>query len=130
MHDLGELGRAGVLQVAHQQRFDPVLGVTGPVNFEEPDKGGDINVARPWPNHEVLTLDDWTIQRNDEWVSGIIAKRQPIYLASPIDGASLATSNAKYSQSIFARELNQVLNSGAGYNFSKDGTYLLPPPEP
>jgi hypothetical protein len=95
------------------------------------DQGGDLNVARPWPGHEVLTLSRpgkmvWSIDRNDEWVAGIIAKRQPIYLASPIDDASLATSDSRFPQSIFARELNQVLNSGVPYNFSPSETYLLP----
>jgi hypothetical protein len=69
----------------------------------------DINAARPWDNHEVLTLNKWSVDRNDEWIQGIIAKGQKVYLASPINDISLfdPATSGPYGQTLFAREINQ-----------------------
>ena len=89
----------------------------------------DINVARSFSGHEVLSLNrfgktPWRIWRNDEWVQGIINKGQRVYLASPITDETLFDPLAGYDQTIFAREVNQLLEGG--YAFSDDGQYMLP----
>lgn len=90
----------------------------------------DINVARSFSGYEVLSLRDWSIDRNDDWIAGIIAKRQPVYLPSPINDDSLYDPTTGFDQTIYARELNQLLK--VGYDFSDMGTgyedYMVPPP--
>jgi hypothetical protein len=90
----------------------------------------DINVARSFSGYEVLSLNrfgktPWIIWRNDEWVGGVIAKGQRVYLASPITDETLFDPLTGYDQTIFAREINQLLEGG--YTFSDDGEYMLPP---
>ncbi|MFE0454491.1 hypothetical protein ACFW2D_25060 [Streptomyces sp. NPDC058914] len=84
----------------------------------------DTKIAKDWPNHEVLALDDWDEALNDEFIRGVIEKRQKVYLASPIDG-DRALTNVRGGEAVYARELNQLLD--AGYDFSPDGMYMLPP---
>ena len=83
----------------------------------------DAKAAVDWPNREVLRLESWTIESNDEFIQGVIEKRQSAYLASSVNGDTLA--NSTYGESVYAREMNQLLN--VGYNFSDDGFYLIPP---
>jgi len=94
----------------------------------------DINVARSFSGYEVLSLNKngatpWRWWRNDEWVQGIIDKGQRVYLASPINDVNLfdplSDPENKYGETLFAREMNQLLEGG--YTFSDDGQYMLPP---
>jgi hypothetical protein len=48
-----------------------------------------------------------------------------VYLASPITDETLFDPLTGYDQTIFAREINQLLEGG--YTFSDDGEYMLPP---
>ncbi|WP_194920860.1 RHS repeat-associated core domain-containing protein [Catenulispora rubra] len=93
-------------------------------------RGSPLQFYRGLNGFEVLSLRKWNIGRNDEWIAGIIAKGQPVLLASPISDDSLAGDpKGGYDESIFAREVNQLL--AAGYEFSDEGTgsyqYLVPP---
>jgi hypothetical protein len=97
-----------------------VLGRRNDIN------GGDINVARSWPNHEVLTLPKWSIEANLEWVRGAIAKGQSAYIASPLDNPNLYVPGAvEYDEvTVLAREIAELMD--AGYIF--EGDYMRPPP--
>ncbi|MFF7384538.1 polymorphic toxin-type HINT domain-containing protein [Streptomyces griseoluteus] len=82
----------------------------------------DVEVAKDWPNHEVLDLPPgkWTsVGDNDRWIQGIIEARKPVYVASPTEG-NLTVGGRP---TVFARELRQF--SEAGY--TRAGDYLLPP---
>ncbi|WP_351230143.1 RHS repeat-associated core domain-containing protein [Streptomyces sp. NPDC002133] len=89
----------------------------------------DTAIAIDWPNHEVLFMKNWDIDKNDEFIRGVIAKRQKVYLATPINSKYLAGVDG-FDESVYARELNQLLD--AGYTFSREGTsafdYMIPPP--
>jgi len=93
----------------------------------------DINVARSFSGYEVLSLNrfgatPWRIWRNDEWLQGIIAKGQRVYLASPITDENLSDPlsdpDGEYGETLFAREMNQLLRGG--YTFSDDEMYMIP----
>jgi hypothetical protein len=87
----------------------------------------DINVARSWDNHEVLSLPTgtWTLAKNDAWVAGAIAKRQKVYLASPLTNDNLFNGGMfNNGTTVYAREISQFMD--AGYTFH--GDYMLPPP--
>lgn len=99
------------------------LPSTGSDEFAVIGNRTDTKFAMEWPNHEVLSLKSYSLEKNDAWIRGIIEKRQKVYLASPINDQTLSSAKG---DSIFSRELNQLL--GAGYNFSRDGQYMLPPP--
>ncbi|WP_307783110.1 polymorphic toxin-type HINT domain-containing protein [Streptomyces sp. MBT53] len=82
----------------------------------------DVEVAKDWPNHEVLDLPPgkWTsVEDNDRWIQGIIEGRKPVYVASPTEGNLTVGGHP----TVFARELRQF--SEAGY--TRTGDYLLPP---
>jgi hypothetical protein len=82
----------------------------------------DVEVAKGWPDHEVLDLPQgkWTsVEDNDRWIQGVIEARQPVYVASPTEGNLTAGGRP----TVFARELRQF--SEAGY--TRSGDYLLPP---
>lgn len=82
----------------------------------------DVEIAKDWPNHEVLALPPgkWTsVEDNDRWIQGVIEARKPVYVASPTEG-NLAVGG---HPTVFARELRQF--SEAGY--MRSGDYLLPP---
>ncbi|MFC5802176.1 RHS repeat-associated core domain-containing protein [Streptomyces formicae] len=89
----------------------------------------DTTIAINWPDHEVLFMRNWSIDRNDEFIRGVIEKRQTVYLGTPINTKSLAGVDG-FDESVYARELNQLLD--AGYTFSREGTsvydYMIPPP--
>lgn len=89
-------------------------------------QNGDTRVALDWPNHEVLDLDKWSVDENDEFIRGVIRKRQKVYLATAVDDPYLERPSGR-GESVYARELNQLLD--AGYSFSSDGMHMLPPGE-
>ncbi|MCF1512363.1 polymorphic toxin-type HINT domain-containing protein [Streptomyces glomeratus] len=82
----------------------------------------DVEVAKDWPDHEVLDLPEgkWTsVGDNDQWIQGIIKARQPVYVASPMEG-NLTTSGRP---TVFSRELRQLDEAG----YTRRGDYLVPP---
>ncbi|MFZ5722213.1 MAG: RHS repeat domain-containing protein [Pseudomonadota bacterium] len=81
----------------------------------------DTEVAREWEGHEVLNIPDWNIQKNDEWVSGVIENRQTVYTASPIEGN--IWDDIKGRETVYGRELGQFEKAG----YTRDGDYLRPP---
>ncbi|MET0234165.1 MAG: polymorphic toxin-type HINT domain-containing protein [Kibdelosporangium sp.] len=87
----------------------------------------DTGVAKSWGDHEVLSLKRWSPRQNRKWVQGVIAKKQPVYLASPIDSKTLIDEKTG-RPSVYSKEINQLLR--AGYTFSYMGTraelYMIP----
>jgi hypothetical protein len=55
---------------------------------------------------------------NSRSPKGDLRARQPVYLASPINDASLFDPTTGYPEAIFAREMNILLNNG--YTFLDD----------
>ncbi|AUG80256.1 hypothetical protein CFP65_5559 [Kitasatospora sp. MMS16-BH015] len=86
----------------------------------------DTKIAHDWPDHEVLVMKGWDLDKNDEFIRGVIKKRQTVYLATPITDRSLSNATG---ESVYAREINQLLS--AGYTFSSKGSeaydYMTPP---
>jgi hypothetical protein len=88
------------------------------------EKVPDTLVAKDWRDHEVLDIPDteWSPDVNDIWVSGVIARKQPIYIASPLTRENLW--NAYREQpTVFAIEYQRFLNAG----YKHIGDYLVPP---
>ncbi|MEU9956143.1 polymorphic toxin-type HINT domain-containing protein [Streptomyces sp. NPDC050982] len=82
----------------------------------------DVEVAKRWPNHEVLNLPrgKWTsVEDNDRWIQGIIEARQPVYVASP----TVNNLTVEGRETVFSRELRQLREAG----YTRSGNYLLPP---
>ncbi|MEU6275237.1 polymorphic toxin-type HINT domain-containing protein [Streptomyces populi] len=82
----------------------------------------DVEIAKDWPNHEVLDLPPgkWTsVEDNDRWIQGIIDSSKPVYVASPTEG-NLTVGGRP---TVFARELRQFNEAG----YTRSGDYLLPP---
>ncbi|MFJ7415614.1 RHS repeat-associated core domain-containing protein [Streptomyces sp. NPDC098077] len=82
----------------------------------------DVEIAKDWPDHEVLDLPPgkWTsIEDNDRWIRGVIEARKPVYVASP------TWRNLKVGKrpTVFSRELRQFRKAG----YRRSGDYLLPP---
>ena len=85
----------------------------------------DINVARSWPNHEVLSLPTgtWTIEQNDARIAGAITKRQKVYPSSPLTNENLYNKGPyNWGTTVYAREVGQFID--AGYRLV--GDYMLP----
>lgn len=84
----------------------------------------DTAVAKDWPGHDVLDIDDWTPAKNAEWVDDGIQNAQDFYTASPETGNLIQTQGPfKGNPTVFAEELEQV--KGAGYKKVVD-TYIHP----
>ena len=84
----------------------------------------DTAVAKDWPGHEVLSIDNWNLEKNDAWVAAGIEAGQNFYVASPRRG-NLVQSSGPYAgvPTVFARELEQLL--AAGYQEVRN--YLVHP---
>ncbi|MCM4085219.1 hypothetical protein, partial [Paractinoplanes hotanensis] len=85
----------------------------------------DINAARDWDNHEVLSLPTgtWTPQQNDQWVAGAIAKRQKVYLATSPTRENLYNDGPyNAGMTVFGREIRQLKNAG----YTIQGDYMYP----
>jgi RHS repeat-associated protein len=84
----------------------------------------DTEIAKNWPGHEVLDLPNWSLEKNDEWVRGVIAQKQPVYVASNFDFNNIWDIE-KGRDRVFYREYKQL--TAAGYTWDPSLQYLLPP---
>ena len=82
----------------------------------------DTAVAKDWQGHSVLDIPDWTLQKNDAFVQGIIDQKGTVYLGSPQTQATLWDA-VNDRQTVFARELEQLRNAG----YQQVGDYMYPP---
>ncbi|WP_317880396.1 polymorphic toxin-type HINT domain-containing protein [Streptomyces sp. W16] len=89
-------------------------------------KRADTRVAHDWPDHEVLYVNKWGLDKNDEFIRGVIEKRQTVYLATPITSRSLSNATG---DSVYARELNQLLDADYTFSRGEGGAYdyMIPP---
>ncbi len=69
-----------------------------------------------------LSVDGWTIQKNDAWIQSIIDQRGTVYVGSPTAGTYW--SSGRKEPTVFAREIQQLTSSG----YRWVGDYLVPPP--
>jgi uncharacterized protein RhaS with RHS repeats len=83
----------------------------------------DTAVAKDWPGHRVLDIDDWTLGKNDAWVKEAIDQKAPVYLASPPTPGNLFDDVAG-RPTVFGREYQQFLDAG----YTQQGVHLIPPP--
>jgi uncharacterized protein YukE len=81
----------------------------------------DTKVARDWPDHDVLNLQTWNIDKNREWIQSIVDQRGTVYLGSPIEGNMW--NYARNEPTVFAQELKQLQEAG----YRRVGDYLVPP---
>jgi hypothetical protein len=81
----------------------------------------DTAAARAWPGHEVLPAHGWTLAHNLAFIRDIVARRRPVYLASPIRRANLVAADGALT--MFAHELALLWHAG----FTRSGDWLLPP---
>jgi hypothetical protein len=85
---------------------------------------GDTEVAEDWPDHNVLNDPDWTIAKNDEWISDGVRNKENFYMASPEDGNLVQTSGPFEGQpTVYARELAQLEEAG----YVRIGDYMVHP---
>jgi RHS repeat-associated protein len=82
----------------------------------------DTAVAKGWANHEVLDVPFWTPELNDEWIEGIIARGEKVYIASP-ETADNLWEITRREPTRFAIELEQLFQAG----YRRVGDYLIPP---
>jgi hypothetical protein len=84
----------------------------------------DTAVAQNWPGHKVLSIDNWTLARNDNFIATAIERGQNAYLASPMAG-NLVQQAGRYAgqPTVFAREIGQLLAAG----YKQVGNYLVHP---
>jgi RHS repeat-associated protein len=85
-------------------------------------KRSDTLVAKSWSGHEILDIPDWTLEKNDEWIQGIINRRATVYLASPQNENTLWDA-ANNRPTVYARELEQLRVAG----YTQVGDYMMPP---
>lgn len=82
----------------------------------------DTEVAKDWPGHAVLSLDEWTPAKNKEWIQSIADQKAPVYIGSPEKGNMW---NAVRKQpSVFADELGWLREAG----YKREGDFMIPPP--
>jgi uncharacterized protein YukE len=81
----------------------------------------DTKVARDWPDHDVLNLQTWNIDKNREWIQSIIDQRGTVYVASPTKGNMW--NPVRGEPTVFAQELQQLKEAG----YRRVGDYLVPP---
>jgi RHS repeat-associated protein len=93
----------------------------------------DTAVAKNWSGYEVLDLPKgtWSLAKNDEWIAGIIAKRQKVYFGSNLTVENLWDA-ANRRVTVTAREVGQLMD--AGYRFSGSAAnpyeFMYPPAVP
>jgi hypothetical protein len=82
----------------------------------------DTEVAKDWPGHAVLDLEDWNPAKNEDWIQSIIDQKGPVYIGSPIEGNMW--NPRRNSPTIFADELEWLGNAG----YRREGDFMIPPP--
>ena len=97
------------------ERWTPDQGV--PVLGRLPDTG----VAKDWPGHAVLDIDDWTPVKNEEWIKSIIDQRGPVYIGSPRKGNMWDYD--RDGPTMFASELRWLEEAG----YRREGDMMIPP---
>lgn len=81
----------------------------------------DTQVAKEWPDHAVLDLDDWTPVKNEEWIKSIIDQRGPVYVGSPTKGN--LWDYDRDGPTMFASELRWLEEAG----YRREGDMMIPP---
>ncbi len=81
----------------------------------------DTEVANGWTSHDVLSVPDWTLAKNDAWVNRVIENRQTVYVGSPLTHENLWDS-VNDRPTVLAREIRMFTD--AGYSWS--GNYMIP----
>jgi hypothetical protein len=97
-------------------------GAPSPGNIAVIGRRWDTKVARDWPGHDVLKIDDWTIDKNDEWIAAVIKNKQDVYVSSPLTRDNVWDAAAN-RETVMAREIRQLTDAG----YTSDGFYLRAP---
>jgi hypothetical protein len=71
----------------------------------------DTAVAKNWPNHNVLNISDWTLEKNMQWLQSAIDRGDSLYLAS----------EPRPGPSVFRQELEYLQERG----FVRQGDYMV-----
>jgi hypothetical protein len=90
---------------------------------------GDTAVAKGFPGHDVLDIQNWTPTKNDAWVLSHADQGHPFYTATPLNDNSLWDS-ANNRPRVFGRELEQTFDLGysqGGPTGTVAGDTLMPP---
>ncbi len=82
----------------------------------------DTDVARSWPDHELLPRQGWSRARNDAFVQDAVTKRRRVLVASPIVRDNLVDRAGALT--LFGFELAAFFAAGYGQR----GAMLWPPP--
>lgn len=82
----------------------------------------DTVISKDWEGHEVLNVKNWTLAKNDAWITEGIINKQNFYIASPITETNLWDFIAG-RETVFAREINMLLEAG----YVPQGDYLIHP---
>jgi uncharacterized protein YukE len=82
----------------------------------------DTGVASEWPDHAVLNIPKWDLDKNAEWIQSIVDQRARVYVGSPLEGN--LWDAARNRPTVFAQELEQLRDAG----YRRVGDYMEPPP--
>jgi hypothetical protein len=102
--------------LAPGERWKPEDGI--PVLGRLPD----TEVAKDWPGHAVLDLEDWNPAKNKDWIQSIIDQRSPVYIGSPREGNMW--DPRRKAPTVFANELEWLGEAG----YRREGDFMIPPP--
>jgi len=75
----------------------------------------DTSVAKEWAGHDVLSVpqNEWTLDLNMEWIDDGIKNKQDFYVASPMSGNNLVSTNPQYpGLTVFGQEINRLEDAG------------------
>ena len=87
---------------------------------------GRLDDTRPFigrDGYAVLDLDNWSINRNDQWIDSVGAHRPDIHLASPLEGN--LWDDEFNRPTVFGRELERLENL---HDYRREGSELRPSP--
>jgi len=80
--------------------------------------------------YSVLHVPDaaWSTELNDEWIQTAIDQDATVLLSSPLSSETIVGSAEYGYETVYAREVSQLLNAGYSYFVDSAGDMLLVPP--
>jgi hypothetical protein len=90
---------------------------------------GDTAVAKGFPGHDVLDIQNWTPTKNDAWVLSHADQGHPFYMGTPLNDNSVWDA-ANNRPRVYGRELGQTFDLGysqGGPDGTVAGDTLVPP---
>ena len=90
--------------------------------------GGEQLAYEGLDGFSVLNVPDWSLELNDAWIQEAIDQHASILLSSPLNSETIVGSAEYGYETVYAREVSQLLNAGYSFFVDSAGNMLLVSP--